>query len=238
MPVLKKLTFAPLFLIVFVLLIYQLSDIFKSYDFIFSLSLNTLFQLIILCLSIFLSSFLFILFSSLAFDWRFILPIGILDSLTPLMFFDQITGLIFGVGIFVSLLISYFGLENTMKSYITFQPITLFGPLIRHLSGLLIIAIAIVYFLVINKTIVQKGFELPDSLIKGVGEDQIQSFIKPFLGYVPFILALLLFLTLQSLTSLINLLIYPLLLLTFFILEKTGFVKFTTEMRQIKKLVV
>ena len=295
MPTLKKLTFAPLFLIVFTILIYQLSSVFKSYDFIFSLSFNTLLQLITVCIFISLSGFLFILFNILAFDWKFILPIGIAASLTPLLFFDQITGLFFGVGIFVSLLISYFSLESTMKSYLNFQPITLFGPLIRHLTGILILTIALIYFLVINKVVVQKGFELPDSfidtalkfspieqanslpalpqeqvemlrknpqLLKQSGIDpkildslgapaqatnnfikqtlksQIQGLIKPYLGYIPFILAMLLFLTLQSLTSLINLLIYPLLWFTFFILEKSGFIKFTTEMRPIKKMIV
>ncbi len=75
-------------------------------------------------------------------------------------------------------------------------------------------------------------------LIKQTVKDQVQGFIKPYLNFIPAILAVLLFLTLQSLTSILNLLIYPLLWLTFLILEKTGFTKFEVEMRQVKKLVV
>ncbi len=75
-------------------------------------------------------------------------------------------------------------------------------------------------------------------LLKQTVKDQVQSFIKPYLGIIPAVLALLLFLTLQTLTSLTNLFSYPLLLIIFYILEKSGFVKFTTEMRPVKKLVI
>lgn len=250
MHTLKKLIFAPLFLIVFTALIYQLSPVFKSYDFIFSLSLDTLVQLIIICLFILLSCLLFILFASLAMDWKLILSVEILTSLTPFLFFDQATAVIATVGIFLVLTVSFLSLENTMKSYLTFNPNSLLGPIIKHLSVMLILVIAVSYFLAINKIIVQKGFELPDSLINpkilnsldsSVSQalkDQIQSFIKPFLGYIPIILALLLFLTLQSITSLISLFIHPLLWLIFLILEKTGFVKFEEEQRTIKKLFI
>jgi len=79
---------------------------------------------------------------------------------------------------------------------------------------------------------------LTQNLVKQTVKDQIQNLIKPYQNFIPAGLTLLLFLTLQSLTSIINLLIYPLLWLAFFILEKTGFVKFETEQRPVKKLVV
>ena len=175
-----------------------------------------------------------------------------------------------------------------MKSYFTFQPIPLLGPAIRQISGLIILVFALVYFLSMNQLVIQKGFDLPDSLVdtvlkfspteqipanpqllKQLGldpkildslgssdkviknasdtsnnlvkktlKDQFQTFIKPYLTYIPFILALLLFLTFQSLTSIINLLIYPLLLIVFYILEKSHFIKFTTEMREVKKMII
>lgn len=80
--------------------------------------------------------------------------------------------------------------------------------------------------------------ELMRDTIKQTIKDQIQGFIKPYINFIPAILTVLLFLTLQSLTSLLNILVYPLLWLIFFILEKTGFVTFTTEMRPVKKLIV
>lgn len=100
----------------------------------------------------------------------------------------------------------------------------------------------------------EQGFQIPDSLIdaslkltdqgqidslvKEALKDQIQNLIKPYLGLIPAVVAALLFFTLQALTSLVSLLIYPLLWLIFLILEKIGFVKFTTEMREVKKMVV
>lgn len=309
----KKLIFTPVFLIFFAILIYQLSLILKSYDFVFSLSINTLIQLIILSALISLSSLTFVLFATFANNWKLILPIGILASLVPFAFWDMSLSVVFAVGILVSLLLAYLTLDNTLKSYLTFNPTALLGPSVRHLSGLLILSFCLVYFLSANQLIAQNGFQIPDSLIdtalkltpippgtestnqlqqasqpqltqeqidllkqnpdllkqsgldpaildtlapqqdrepqkpsqnvlsdtlKQTIKDQLQGLIKPYQGFVPATLAVMLFLTLQSLTSILNLLIYPLLWLTFFILEKTGFVKFTQEMRPVKKIVV
>ena len=146
-----------------------------------------------------------------------------------------------------------------MKTYLTFQPGAILGPSIRYLCSFLILAISITYFLSVNKLIQENGFQIPDSLIDAIlkftpqtslpidltnnliqqtVKDQLQNFLKPYLGFVPAVLAILLFFTLQSLTSLINLLIYPLLWITFLILEKSGFISFTTEMRPVKKMVI
>ena len=88
----------------------------------------------------------------------------------------------------------------------------------------------------------QEAIEAPADLIKDTikqtVKDQVQNFIKPYASFIPAVLTVLLFITLQSITSFINLLIYPLIWLTFLILEKVGFTKFTTEMRPVKKLMV
>ena len=258
MPPIKKLIFAPLFLIFFVILLLQLSPIFKSYDAIFSLSLNTLIGLIVISLLIMLSSFSFVLFATIAYDWKLILGVGGLAALAPFLFFGLSLGLVFGVGIFASLMLIFVTLENNLKSYLNFNPNTLLGPSIRHLASFLTVTLALVYFLSVNRIISEKGFEIPDSLIdtainftnqgqpiqqienliKQTIKDQFQNLLKPYLSFIPAILALLLFLTLQGLTSLVNLLIYPLLWITFYILEKTGFVKFTEEQRIVKKMVI
>lgn len=80
--------------------------------------------------------------------------------------------------------------------------------------------------------------DLSNNLIKSAVKDQVQNFIKPYMDFIPAILAILLFFTLQSLTSIINLLISPILWITFYILEKSGFIKFTTEMRPVRKMVM
>ncbi len=304
MIVLKKLLFVPFFLIVFFSLIYKISPLLKSYDFLFSLSINTFVELIIISTLITLSSLISVLFASLTQDWKIVLPAAIVASTIAIALGDPALSLILAVTILVSLLVTFLSLENSLKSYLNFQPSTLLGPAIRHLSGLLILSFCLVYFLATNKIVAQNGFQIPDSLIdtalkltaqskpqqetvtpqlsipsdqidllrknpqllkqygldpsvldsldkpsqsssdrannliKQTIKDQLQSFLKPYQGFIPAILALLLFLTLQSLTSIINLLIYPILWLVFYLLEKTGFIHFEKEMREVKKLVV
>lgn len=307
MPIMKKLTFAPLFLMVFFILIYQINLIFKSYDFIFSFSLETLIQLTILAGLILFSSLSFILFGSLAYDWKLILPVGLLASIFPLILVNTIVGLVLTVGTLTSFFLSYLMEEASLKSYLSFKPAAVLGPPTRFLSTLLVLTFSFTFFLAINKTIQADGFQIPDSLIdtainltsssqsspqtqtkalpkltsqqiellkqnpdllkqygldpkildsldqsnqpkappklandtiKQAVKDQLQSLIEPYLAFVPAILAVLFFITLQSIVSILTILIYPLFWLTFYILEKSGFIKFTTEMRPVKKLVI
>lgn len=306
MLLLKKLLFAPFFVIIFMILLSQISSLLTSYDFIFSLSVNGFILLIILSFFIIFSSFLFVLFATFANDLKFVLPLGIFVSILALIFLTPALGIVFMVGLLVSLALIFVSLQNTLKNYINFSPTILFSPHIKHLSSFLILIISITFFLSATKIIQQDGFELPDSLIdaslkfanplespgqeslppqlqippeqiemlrqnpdllrqsgldpnildnldnsvsqtvgnlsndliKQTVKDQIQGIIKPYLSIIPAILAVLLFLTLQSLASIINLLTYPLLWITFYILEKTGFIKFTTEMRPVKKMVI
>lgn len=298
MPTVKKLIFAPFFLISFGLLLYFITPTLKSFNFLFSLSVNNLLSLIVITCLIFLSSFFFVLFATLANSWKIVLPLGIIASLLPLIILKDALGLVFTVGMLISLLVSFINLENSLKSYLNFKPEAILGPSIKHLSSLLILVICVTYFLSINKIIQEQGFEIPDSLIdtainlsspqsqvkgmkiaqgsaltpellkqygidpsvldtlnnsanitkeagkvsqdliKQAVKDQIQGFLKPYLGFIPALLAVLLFFTLQSLTSILSLLIYPLLWVIFYILEKTGFVRFEKEMREVKKLVV
>ncbi|MDD5147568.1 MAG: hypothetical protein PHV63_03440 [Candidatus Daviesbacteria bacterium] len=304
----KKLIFAPLFLISFLTLIYLTTPLFRSYDFIFSLSLNTLITLIYISVLISFSSLLFILLATIAEDWRISLSAAIIGSATTFVFMDPAFAVIFAVAIFISFLLSNLSLDVALKSYLNFQPSNLLGPSIRYLSGLLILTICIVYFFSTSKIIAQQGFQIPDTLIdtalkltplpqstnqteqtnlsqlspeqldllkknpellrqsgldpkilesltnpkkitqpqasltndliKQTVKDQIQNFIKPYTNFIPAGLAVLLFFTLQFFTSILNLLIYPLLWLTFFILEKTGFIKFEVEQRTVRKMVI
>lgn len=165
MVLIKKLIFALPFLIIFTALTYQITPMLASYDFIFSLSLKTLIDLILISLLFFFSSFLFILFTTIASDWKIILPVGILASAIPLVFTQSALNLIVAVVIFVSLLITNLLLDNSLKKYLTFQPGALLGPSIRNLSSLLIFSFCLIYFLSVNKIIAQNGFQIPDSLI-------------------------------------------------------------------------
>lgn len=274
MILLKKLIFAPIFLIVFAILLYQINPLLGSYDFIFSFSFDTMIRLAVIVILISLSSFLFVLFASIALDWKVFLPIAAVACILPILFLDRSVFPVFAVAILVSLWLIYLSLDSTLHSYLTFQPSSLLGPSIRNLCGLLILSFSIIYFFQVSRIIAKEGFQVPDSLIdtalkmtpvnqeqsstaqelpainptktqdltndliKQTVKDQIQNFIKPYLNFIPAILTLLLFLILQSSTALINILIYPLLWITFTILENTGFIKFETEQRPVKKMVV
>lgn len=305
MPYFKKLLFAPFFLLAFVILISQLTSLLSSYDFIFSLSFDTLIQLLKISTLLTLAGFLFALFATFANTPKIILPLICLAALSPLFFIKISLSLVLIVAIIISLLLTYLALESALKSYLTFAPSALIGPSVRRFTTLIIISFSIVYFLSSSRLIAENGFQIPDSLIdtalkmtplpaeqtsavstqlpnipsqqleilkknpgllkqfgldpkildtlpakaaapqelagdllKQTLKDQIQNLVKPYMSFVPAVLALLLFLTLISLASILNLFIYPLLWLIFFILEKTGFVKFEVEQRPVKKLVV
>lgn len=256
MNLVKKLILVPIFLTVFALLTYQLVPLLKSYDAIFSLSSNSLIQFIALAFLILTASLLFNLFITFAQNWKMVLPVGLVASILPMLFLTPALGLVFSLGVLISLSLTYLILTSKLKTYLTFNPNSLISPSIKQLASLLILAFSITYFLSINQIIQKTGFQIPDSLIDNVlkvvqfnlaippdlikqtVKDQIQNLIKPYLNFIPAILALLLFITLQSLASIMNLLIHPLLWIIFYILEKTGFIKFTEETRLVKKMVI
>lgn len=280
----KKLLFAP-FLLAFLALLVMLISQIKPENLIFSLDLQALIQLLQICLLITLTSFSFVLFATFASDWKFLVPISLLSALVPFFFLPTPGSLFLAVGILVAQILIFVSMQGALKSYLNFNPLQLFGLPIRQLSTLLILAICLSLFISINKTVEEKGFQIPDSLIesalkltplpestntqlqqldptildtltpskqtqtkasqnlltdtlKQTIKEQLQTIIKPYLGIIPAVLAVLFFFILQSLTSIFNLLIYPLLWIIFYILEKSGFIKFTQEMRPVKKMVV
>ena len=77
-----------------------------------------------------------------------------------------------------------------------------------------------------------------NDLVKNLIQSQIQNLLKPYLNLIPVFLAAMFFITLHSFHSLLAIL-YPILItLTFWIFEKTGFIHFEKEMREVKKIVV
>lgn len=78
----------------------------------------------------------------------------------------------------------------------------------------------------------------PENPIKGIIKQQTEQFLAPYKNLIPIFLTLLFFLTLNSFLYIYSLLLTPLLWLTFYILEKTNFIHFELEMREIKKMVV
>ncbi len=319
MPTFKKLIFTPLFLLSLAAVFYQLNPFLKSADLIFSFSTDTFIKIILICFAILLSGIFFTILSALALDFKLIIPVILISSLIPFVFLSTSLAVVASVLIGVSLLISFIGLENKMKSYLTFQPTTLFNPSIKQLCGLLIISLSLVYYLSVNSEIQKNGFQIPDSLIdtainltpkdsnfqgfkaekiaqlpqlsedqikllkqnpellkqfgidpktldslnissaptntaknstkpsvaSGINDllkktikDQFQTILKPFQSFIPAILALLFFFSLQAFVAILSIFLSPLIWLIFYVLEKTKFITFTTEMREVKKMVI
>lgn len=77
-----------------------------------------------------------------------------------------------------------------------------------------------------------------DNSVKELLKSQFQTMIEPYQNFIPIFLALMFFLSLTSFTSLLSLLVSPIIWLIFLILTKTGFIYFTIETREVKKMVV
>lgn len=76
------------------------------------------------------------------------------------------------------------------------------------------------------------------NLLKDTLKKQFQGIISPYQDFIAPVIAVLLFFTLSSIAAILGILLSPLIWLIFFILEKTGFLKFTTETRPVKKMVI
>lgn len=302
---LKKLAFAPLFLLFFALTNFYLQPILGSVDFIFSLNNEVFIQLIILTILLILTTISFIILISLAQDWRLIVPNLIIASLLPLTFIPSPIGLSLTIGSLISFTLTMTILLNKLKTYLTFSPGTLLTPSVKALAAYLVLAISFAYYLSTNLEIAKNGFEIPDSLIeaslkisspnpsvKGVKliaqtpiltpeqiellrqnpdllkqqgidpatptnkstdpassnpspdlikklvKDQLQSVLKPYQPWIAPILALLFYFTISFILSILSLLISPIILLTFYLFEKSGFIRYELEERAVKKMVV
>ncbi len=315
MPIIKKLAFAPIFLVIMAYMVFLTQGFLNSPYLIFSVDLAVILQLGIFILIILLSGFSFVVFAALAQDWKIVLPVALVAASLVVIFLVPPVSFLVALGVLIALSLTFFLLENRLKSYLTFQPNSLLGPSIRTFVTLVILVITMGYFFAINQNIATNGFHIPDALIdaalrltnspetvsqtgqeteqpslasfgiskeqldllkqnpallkqygispqildsltksasnakgavastgedliKKAVQDQLQNFIKPYLKLIPYLLTLLVFVTLVSGTSLLMFLTTLLVWLTFLILEKSGFITFTTETREVKKMVV
>lgn len=78
----------------------------------------------------------------------------------------------------------------------------------------------------------------PNEILKETLKIQFQQMIKPYLNFLPIILTFVFYSILAFGAWILSFFISPILWLLFYLMEKTGYVKFTTETRQIKKLVI
>lgn len=316
MVIIKKLIFAPAFLLTFWGFCYQLIPYLQNPSLIISFASDSLSQLIILSLLLLSSGVFFVIFATLALDPKFILPVILLAAMAPLPLISFPLSFVLSAGFLLFLGVVYFLLERKLQTYLTFQANFLLIPSIKQLVTLTLLVASLAFYLASDSDISQNGFKIPDSIIdmslkfapseadvirqagldlnqtggqeslltpaqiellkqnpemlkqygidpkmldtltqtqaktqtpakidtqallKPMIQNQIQSLIKPYLKYLPFILTGLFFITLQSATSLLGIILPLAIWLIFDLLEKTGFTKFEVEMREVKKLMV
>ncbi len=305
------------FLLGYVWLMLAVKPLLSDIYLIFSLDLAILVNLIWISVALLITSLGFVLFTSLANDWKLVLPAVVVASIIPALLFALPLSLFISIGSLLTLTILFFSVKKKFANYLTFEPNHLVTPSIKSQATLLILVMSVYFYLQANLEISTKGFQVPDSLINSVLQiaspatpavqgtsiaelpsltpeqlqylkqhpdlvrqsginpsvlnsvsttpttskatstktnntannpvnnqlkpliqAQIQQFIKPFEKFIPAILAILFFFTLQSFVSIGSLLLSPLILLIFWILEKTNFIHFEKEMREVKKLVV
>lgn len=309
MTYIKKLTFAPIFLIFFAASWFYAASLLKTPLSFLSLNLNEGITITIITALLLLSSLFYIVFTALSQDLRIILPIAAFGTLLPLIFIQAPLNYVIVAGYLISTYITSPILLNKLQGYFNFDAAALLSPSIKHLVFLLFLTLSFAYYLSANAEIQKNGFSIPDSFIdqiikltgsmqqnvQGVRyiaqnlspeqiqllkqhpellkqynidpktldllaspqpaqkstssspisqiatnliKDTLQNLLKPYLGIIPAILAISLLSTLMFIEWILVLFLSPLISLIFYILEKTGFTKFTTEMREVKKMIV
>lgn len=84
----------------------------------------------------------------------------------------------------------------------------------------------------------EKGTLSTQNSLKTVLKAQLNDILKPYINWIPILLALIFYFTLITFLQAVSIIFGPIIWLTFYILEKTGFVVFATETRVVKKMVV
>lgn len=329
----KKLIFAPVFLILITTVSYFYQQILSKYLEVFFGSYGGLSEFALIAMPLVFASLCFALFVTFTQDFKYALILSIITALIPFLFLPTSLSLIIATGLIISLMVSYINLQINLRSYINFQPTVLLITPIKMLNTFLLITLAAGFYLHTNSIIQKEGFKIPDPLIdwavsmsmssagmnfkgdkhsliprtlgnrqylaqaltseqiellkqnpgvlnqyglkpedldalvpattpkkssgsepilqtiplpsgnlKDVLKNQINSMIdqtlKPYMFVIPILLAFMFYSLASLIMWFISLFLSPLISLIFYVFEKTGFVKFEKEMREVKKIVI
>ena len=354
----KKLLFAPIYLVSLAALLYSLPTILTPYIELFNFDSSQLTSLILVGCLMGISAILFVTFATLASQLIYVAPVIAVSSLLSLFLFAGEGKIIVSSGLIISQLIAYLLLRQKLKIYLSFNAASLLLPAAKNLIWLWAITFSVVYFMMVKADIDQNGVQIPDHLIdraiqltgtnpsdlsssniKGLLEnpeiiqqllpvitnsagasesspqttpanttdtkstspsassspstqqtekpsikltpeqkellknnpeilkqygidpevlnvlgaetsnnplndyihqtvrDQFDNLLKPYLGFIPGLLAILFYFSLSSISGLLMWLGGPILWLLFFVLEKTGVISFKTETKEVQMLV-
>ena len=257
MQIFKKLIFSLPFLIAFTGYCLTLKSFLVEPTLILGISQAALEQMVLFCICVMLTAFFFILFTTCAQEWKFVLAIIPATTIAPMLFLPSYVNFLFSILCLLAFGLVCLLLQSKLNSYLTFNPNTLLAPSITQTVTLLLFASSVVFYLASDAHIKQEGFKIPPSLIDSIMrfmpsqslpipqnliketiDTQVQSFIKPYLSFIPIILTVLFFITMKSFSSILSLFLHPLLWFIFWLLNKTKFTSYTVEMREVKKLVI
>jgi len=329
---LKKLIFAPFFLIFITTTLFFYQKILAQYLNVFFGNYGGLYEFTLLAAPLLFASLAYCLFITFTQDFKYALILAVLTAFIPFAFLDFNLSIIIGVGLLMSLITSYFNLQINLKNYINFQPTTLLNSPTRMLNTFLLLTLSAGFYLNANMIIQKEGFKIPDSLIDwavnlstssqmynfkgdkrylaqvltqeqiellkqnpqllkqyGVKPEDLDSLntlptssktsapapqvkqteqdspkneslslpsgnlkdvlkkqiggmvdqaLKPYLFAIPILLAFMFYSLASLILWVLSFLIVPLLSALFYIFEKSGFVKYEKEMREVKKIVI
>lgn len=118
-----------------------------------------------LLISLYLVGLFLITFLTLASDFKIILPILLVLSLTPLTIIPFPFNLILVAGLLFSFLIVFLLLHRKLQTYLNFDVFGLLGPHLKRSLTLMTLTVSIALFFALDLDIKNNGFALPDSLL-------------------------------------------------------------------------
>ncbi len=161
----KKLLFAPIYLVSLAALLYSLPTILTPYIELFNFDSNQLTSLILVSCLMVISALMFVTFATLASQLIFVAPVIALSSLISLFVFAGEGKIIVSSGLIISQLIAYLILRQKLKIYLSFNAASLLLPAAKNLIWLWAITFSVVYFMMVKADIDQNGVQIPDHLI-------------------------------------------------------------------------
>ncbi len=325
MPAIKKLIFAPVFLIFIASALYFYQPILNQYLEIFFKPYGGLIEFGTLAIFILFASLTFSLYITFTQDFKYALVLAVLASLLPFAFLRVNLAIVIGICLFISLILTYFNLQTNLRTYVNFLPTTLLLTPIKMLNTFILLTLAVGFYLNANSIIQTQGFKIPEQIIdwsidlslqnqnppvlgkkylaqlptltqeqldllkanpqvleqfgldpkdldqytpdnnpqnikspnqnavsvtpsipganlkdiiKAQISDSLDRTIKPYLFAIPIILAFMFYSFASLILWILSLFLSPIISLIFLIFEKTGFIRFEKEMREVKKIVI
>ena len=165
MPILKKLVFIPLALVLFATSIFFYQQILRQYLDVFFKPYGGIIEFGILAAIILVTSLSWIIFMSFSQSFKYLIVPLLISALIPFLLLQSNVGLIIGGVYALGLLTTFFNLQTNLKTYINFKPTELLIPAIKLLNTFTLIPFSLGYYFYVNTIIQTQGFKLPETLI-------------------------------------------------------------------------